>query len=89
VIGPRAALVSALCGLLLACSGDQASPTPTPTSLPRVGGTIVPGNNGSTNPVSINPRPNPPVGVSILQDVRVGAHPEAGRLRIRGLTAGR
>jgi hypothetical protein len=67
-------IVALLCLLAgIACSDDDNGGQP-----PRVDGTVVPGNPGSTNPVSVTPRPNPPRDVAVLEDVRTGAHPEDG-----------
>ncbi len=79
---------------LAACGGDDDEPEPTrppdnvtataapatstPTGFPRVDGTVDPLGFGGTDPQTIKANPDPPSGVSVLRDVRVGAHPEEG-----------
>jgi hypothetical protein len=61
---------------------QTASPTPAPaTATPRTppaDGTVDPLNAGSTDPVDVKPDPDPATGQAVLQDVRVGVHPEEG-----------
>ena len=57
------------------------SPTTAPgasPTLPPVEGTIDPLGFGGTDPVTVKANPDPPVGVSILRAIRMGAHPELG-----------
>ena len=71
-------ILALLIAVSFACTPDEPTPAPAVTQLPRADRTIMPGDAGSTYPISVNPRPNPPVGVSVLREVRVGAHPEGG-----------
>ncbi len=59
------------------------SPTTPPTAPatstpPPADGTIDPLNPGATDPVTTKPLPDPPTTVPLLQDVRMGVHPENG-----------
>ena len=60
-------------------SGSPAARTPT---FGPIEGTVNPANQGGTDPVKVGPIPNPlppaPQGIPVLEDVRVGAHPEDG-----------
>jgi hypothetical protein len=65
---------------LVACSdddnGDSSGATPPATFRPIEG--TVDNFGGSTEPVVVQPSPNPTIGVAILRDVRIGAHTEQG-----------
>jgi hypothetical protein len=55
------------------------APTATTASSPTpTDGTVFPENPGSTDPFPMKSNPDPSSGIFILNDVRVGAHPESG-----------
>jgi hypothetical protein len=54
-----------------------ATATSEPT-LPPTDGTVFPQNPGSTDAFDMKPLPDPAQGIYVLNDVRVGAHPESG-----------
>jgi hypothetical protein len=56
----------------LACGDGDAR------SFPPIEATVRPSGEGSTNPIRLDASPRPPRGVAILQDVRIGSHPENG-----------
>jgi hypothetical protein len=78
------AIVLCLSLILAACDDDDDEPeptaTPAATQQPAPTATSAPQPTptpaGSTDPVTVPANPDPPAGVSILQDVRVGEHPE-------------
>jgi hypothetical protein len=59
-------------------SSPAASPTSTGSNTPPIDGTVAPQNAGDTVPVTIKANPDPASKVGMLDDVRVGAHPEEG-----------
>jgi hypothetical protein len=54
------------------------SPATTTATQPPTDGTVAPENPGSTDPVTTKPVPDPLTTVPLLQDVRMGVHPENG-----------
>jgi hypothetical protein len=54
------------------------APAATATSVPPTDGTVFPQNPGSTDSFPLKSNPDPNVGIYVLDDVRVGAHPESG-----------
>ena len=50
----------------------------TTATQPPTDGTVAPQNPGSTDPVTTKPVPDPLTTVPLLQDVRMGVHPENG-----------
>jgi hypothetical protein len=62
-------------------AASPTAPSPTATvepSLPPTDGTVFPQNPGSTDSFPMKSNPDPNVGLYVLDDVRVGAHPESG-----------
>ena len=57
--------------------GPGTTPSPVATA-PRTDGTVPAQGFGSTDPVTIKSLPDPAPGSALLDDVRVGAHPEEG-----------
>jgi hypothetical protein len=61
-----------------AAASPAASPTSIGTNAPPVDGTVAPRNAGDGGPVTIKATPGPASKIGVLDDVRVGAHPEEG-----------
>ena len=61
-----------------ATTTTPASPTSAATAAPTTDGTVAPQNPGGTDPVTTKPVPDPLTTVPLLQDVRMGVHPENG-----------
>jgi hypothetical protein len=61
-----------------ATNTPAASETAEATTVPPTDGTVFPENAGSTDPFTIKSNPDPSTATYVLEDVRVGAHPESG-----------
>ena len=77
-------LVPLLAVLALACSNDSPdaaqgagrAASPPQDRLPLIEGTVVSTSKLNSAAVRVRPNPDPPRGTAILEDVRVGSHPD-------------
>jgi hypothetical protein len=83
VAAPAESPVAESTATTVPAASPTSEPTTAPTAtseptLPPTDGTVFPQNPGSTDAFDIKSLPDPNIGIYVLNDVRVGAHPESG-----------